>query len=241
MPDPLFADPRLAPLYDTFEGDRTDLAPYLALMHELGARTVLDIGCGTGTFAVLAAAVGARVTGVDPAVASLEVARGKPGADRVTWHAGTVTTAPPARVDLALMTGNVAQVFLDDAQWLKTLAAVRDRLAPHGRFAFETRRPEARAWEGWAAPFEASWTVTGVGLVRQRRELLDVTLPLVRFRWRYELAGGERIDSDSTVRFRDDEENRHLLRQAGLSVVACREAADRPGQERVYLTRSVDG
>jgi len=42
---------------------------------------VLDIGCGTGTFACLLGARGIEVVVVDPAGASLDVARAKPGAD----------------------------------------------------------------------------------------------------------------------------------------------------------------
>ena len=50
MPDPLLAAPRLAEIYDVLEGERDDLDHYLAMAAELGAR-VLDVGCGTGTFA----------------------------------------------------------------------------------------------------------------------------------------------------------------------------------------------
>lgn len=53
MPDPIFADPRLAPLYDAFDGERDDLAAYLDLADELGAHSVLDVGCGTGSLAIL--------------------------------------------------------------------------------------------------------------------------------------------------------------------------------------------
>ena len=49
---------KVAVLYDVFDGPRTDLVPYRALVAELGARSVLDIGCGTGTFACLLAARG---------------------------------------------------------------------------------------------------------------------------------------------------------------------------------------
>ena len=83
MPDRLFADRRLAAVYDPLDPDRSDLDAYAAVATELGARTVLDLGCGTGTFAVLLAARGFDVTGVDPAAASIDVARAKPGADRV--------------------------------------------------------------------------------------------------------------------------------------------------------------
>ena len=47
--------PRLVRVYDTIEGDRRDLEVYVAVAAELGARSVLDIGCGTGTFACMLA------------------------------------------------------------------------------------------------------------------------------------------------------------------------------------------
>lgn len=52
MPDAPFSDPRLAPLYDAFEEPRDDLPAYLAIAEELGARRVLDVGCGTGSLDV---------------------------------------------------------------------------------------------------------------------------------------------------------------------------------------------
>ena len=85
MPDALFAEPRLAAIYDALEGERPDLEAYAALVDALGARSVLDIGCGTGTFACLLASRGLEVTGADPAAASLDVARRKPGADWARW------------------------------------------------------------------------------------------------------------------------------------------------------------
>ena len=70
MPDAIFADPAVARIYDTFDGDRADLDVYVDLVRELGAVNVLDIGCGTGSLAVLLGGSGLHVTGVDPAVVS---------------------------------------------------------------------------------------------------------------------------------------------------------------------------
>src|SRR4051794_40696530 len=132
MADDGFEVPRLAQLYDVLDPDRSDLAVYAAIVDELGARRVLDVGCGTGTFALMLAGRGVDVVGVDPAAASLDVARAKPGADRVRWIEGDATTLPPLRVDLAVMTGNVAQVFVSDEEWAATLDAVRAALVPAG-------------------------------------------------------------------------------------------------------------
>ncbi len=114
MPDAIFANPRLAPIYDAFDGDRDDLAAYLSIADELGADRVLDVGCGTGCLAVLLADSGRTVVGVDPAGASLEVAKSKDVTGQITWVQGDAAAAPAFGADLAVMTGNVAQVFLTD-------------------------------------------------------------------------------------------------------------------------------
>lgn len=86
--DDIFEHPRLVAIYDALDHDRSDLDVYAAIADELGARRVLDVGCGTGTFALLLADRGLEVTGVDPAGGSLGVARAKPGAERLHWIHG---------------------------------------------------------------------------------------------------------------------------------------------------------
>lgn len=101
VPDPIFEHPRLVAIYDALDPDRSDLDVYAAIASELGARHVLDLGCGTGTFALQLSDCGLALTGVDPAASSLAVARAKPGAERVTWIHGEATTVPPLAADLA--------------------------------------------------------------------------------------------------------------------------------------------
>ena len=238
MPDEIFADPRLASFYDTFEGPRTDLPHYLTIAKELRAATVVDIGCGTGTFALLAAKEGLRVTGVDPAAASLEVARAKPGADHIDWHLGDATTVPATRADLAVMTGNVAQAFVTDDSWDATLTAIHAALVPGGHFVYETRRLGDRAWERWArntAPTVRH--IDGIGDIAQRTIVDNVDLPFVTFRYVYDFPDGEQITSTSTLRFRSDQENRAALQRAAFSATDVRQAPDRPGRENVYVAQ----
>ncbi|MEU4778964.1 methyltransferase domain-containing protein [Micromonospora sp. NPDC023633] len=114
MPDAIFAHPLLARVYDAFDGERDDLAVYVAIADELTARRVVDIGCGTKCLALQLAGRGHTVVGVDPADASLDVAKLKDGAERVRWIHGDASALPALDADLATMTGNVAQVFLTD-------------------------------------------------------------------------------------------------------------------------------
>lgn len=149
MVDAIFAERRLAEIYDVLDDDRSDLDAYVALVGELGASTVVDIGCGTGTFACLLASRGMRVTGVDPAVASLDVARRKPGADQVRWILGDATALPPLAVDVVTMTGNVAQVFLTDEDWDRRFARPGRRSGPGASSCSRSAtRLERGGWSG---------------------------------------------------------------------------------------------
>jgi SAM-dependent methyltransferase len=242
MADSKFEIPRLAELYDLLEPDRADLDVYIALADELGARSVVDVGCGTGTLACLLAMLGKRVIGVDPAMTSLEVARRKPGADQVRWLRGDPTTLPPLRMDLATMTGNVAQVFLADHEWAATLSALRLALRPGGWLVFESRDPEAEAWTEWTRQASYSRThVPHIGAVEAWVDVLAVRGDLVSFRSTYAFdADGAVLTSDSTLRFRSQDELADSLGEAHLAVREVRDAPDRPGREFVFLAQRVD-
>lgn len=212
------------------------------MIDEFGARSVLDLGCGTGVFALLLADRGLEVIGVDPAGASLEVARAKPGAHRVTWIHGDASAIPaPLAVDAITMTANVAQVLVTDADWLATLAAVHAALRPGGRLIFETRDPSRRAWEAWTEELTRSTTeIPGVGRVTDWVQVTDVADngELVTFESpnRFE-ADGTTIVSTSTLRFRSRAAIEESLEATGFAVGAVRDAADRPGRELVFVAR----
>jgi SAM-dependent methyltransferase len=233
-----FHDPRLASLYDALDPDRGDLDVYVAIAAEFDATDVLDVGCGTGTLALLLAGRGHRVTAIDPARASLDVARAKPGAASVRWIQGDATRLPPLQVDLATMTGNVAQAIADEAAWHATLLGVHNALRPGGRLVLETRNPARQAWLEWnrAASHQVT-EIAGVGRVETWVDLLQVRGPLVSFRWTYVFPDGNALTSDSTLRFRERSEVEAALLAHGFTVEDVRDAPDRPGREFVFVAR----
>ncbi|MBT2225904.1 class I SAM-dependent methyltransferase [Nonomuraea sp. NEAU-A123] len=237
MADDIFEHPRLAAVYDALDPDRSDLDVYVAIAEKLGARSVLDVGCGTGEFALLLAGRGVTVIGVDPAGASLDVARAKPSSERVRWIHGDATTLPSIQVDLATMTGNVAQAIVDQRDWEGTLRGVHDALRPGGRLVFETRDPAKRAWREWnrAASYQVT-EIPGVGAVETWSEVIDVSGPLVTFRGTWVFASdGQVLTSDSTLRFRERDEVEASLVTHGYAVEEVRDAPDRPGLEFVFF------
>ena len=147
--DQHYVDPRLVALYDGDNVRGADTDFYIQLAAELDVHTLLDIGCGTGLLTRELAVDGRRVIGVDPAPTMLAYARQQSGAERVEWIEGGASVMGTPEADLVIMTGNVAQVFLEDVEWAATLSAIYNALRPGGYLAFESRNPDARAWEQW--------------------------------------------------------------------------------------------
>lgn len=183
-----FTDPRLVAIYESVNAYEPDAQPgfYAGLAAELEARTIVDLGCGTGLITRQLARQGYRVIGVDPSAAMVEHGRHAPDGDRVEWIVGGADEVGTPGADLAIMTGHVAQFFLTDDDWFAALAALHRALRPGGWLAFESRDPDAREWETWAertgdeveAPCrlrfrtleELTDTLTGVGFTVERTD-----------------------------------------------------------------------
>ncbi len=238
-PDPIFSEPRLAQIYDTFDGSRDDLEPYLEMVKDFEPRTVVDLGCGTGVFALLLAENGIEVTGIDPAKASIDIARSKPGADKVKWIIGDASAIESNSTNMIVMTGNTIQAITDQDQWIETLRSVAAALKPGGYFIFETRKPEAKAWEAWTKEESfRSNSVPGIGQVDGWVDVIKVDLPLVSFCWTYYFHDDDTtLVSNSTLRFRTIAELTSDLEASGLAIQDVREAIDRPGKEYVVIAQ----
>jgi SAM-dependent methyltransferase len=237
--DALFAEPRLAGIYDVWEGDRVDLPNYLAIVAELGARSVLDVGCGTGNWACMLAERGFEVVGLDLAAASLDVAKGKPGAQRVRWVHGDVTSLPALAVDLATMTGNVSNVFLTEQEWSATLRGVHAALRPGGHLVFESVDPAGQPWLNWNR--ETTYVrreSPDAGAFESWMDVTQVDGDLVSTRRTYVFAAdGATLTSEGTRRYPSRVVIERSLSSAGYEVTDIRDAPERPGLELVFIAR----
>ena len=214
-----YVDPRLVELYDLDNPRGPDTDFYLHLAQDLAARTILDLGCGTGLLMRALAAADRRLIGVDPSAAMLAVARRQPGADQVQWIEGDSAALGTPEADLVVMTGNVAQVFLEDADWMRALRDIRAALCPGGHLAFESRNPEDRAWERWnrAATFERIDSPNGP--MECWLELLSVGDGRVRFQGHNVFtATGEDLVAVSELRFRSLDELTRSLTHSGFAI-----------------------
>ncbi len=241
MADKIFEDSRLVSIYDYFDGERKDLEHYLAIAKEFSVRSILDIGCGTGSFACFLSKHGFNVIGIDPAWASIEYARKKPFADKAKWFLGDMNCLPPVTVDLAVMTGNVAQVFLTDHEFRENVLLIHQILAQDGFLVFEARNPAQKAWHDWSK--EKTFQrlhIPEIGEVQGWCQVTNKTGSLVSFQWTYIFEKGNlTLTSDSTLRFREQEEIEHLLKISGFKVKEVRDAPDRPGKEFVFIATPV--
>jgi SAM-dependent methyltransferase len=214
-----YIDPRLVALYDIENSRGADTDFYLGLAAELDARRMIDLGCGTGLLTSELAAPGRQVVGVDPSPAMLALARKKPAAGPVQWVEGDASALGTPEADLLLMTGNVAQVFLEDADWLATLAAIQAALRPGGYLAFESRNPGDRAWERWNRASTYTQFDSPNGPMESWLELVSEGDGRVNLEGHNVfLSTGEVVIVESELRFRSLEELTHTLTGSGFTV-----------------------
>ncbi|HEY1617184.1 MAG TPA: class I SAM-dependent methyltransferase [Streptosporangiaceae bacterium] len=158
---------------------------YLPLV--MAADRVLDVGCGTGVLLHAARRAGhpGRLCGLDPDPDMLALARRR---DDIEWLLADAASASfDGEFDLAVMASHAFQVFITDDQLRDSLAAIAAALAPGGRFAFETRHPQARAWERWHGSFQVanpSHDGPGTGQVTPGRRWRSWSSRRLRRAWR---------------------------------------------------------
>jgi SAM-dependent methyltransferase len=240
MSDLIFEHPRLVSIYDSFDGERKDLIQYLELIQQLNAGSVIDIGCGTGCLSTMLAKKGVLVLALDPAQASINYAKTKPFAELVHWVNGDASLLPTnLNYDLAVMTGNVAQVFISEFSWSSNLLSIHKALRDNGWLIFEVRDPSKKAWLSWNKEQTFQRIATkAAGWVQSWCDLKKVENDLVTFQWTYLFeSSNEQFISSSTLRFRSRLQIEDSLKQSGFAISEIKDAPDRPGMEFVFIAQ----
>jgi SAM-dependent methyltransferase len=215
----------LAALYDDENGWDVSADFYRDLGHRIGAKSLLDLGCGTGTVTRgIVRAIGGSGVGVDPAAPMLDVACRNTTDQVVEWMVGDAREIRLGRqFDLIIMTGHAFQAFLTEADQIELFRTVAAHLAPEGRFAFDSRNPAAREWLEWG-PAESRRVVDtaaygAVEIWNDARMNPDRILD-VEEHYRF-LGSGKRLRSDFRLRFSATEELWDGMMAAGLAVEHC--------------------
>ena len=211
-------DPRLAALYDADNPDGPDHDYYRAFADRVDPSVIVDLGCGTGILTTTLATGDRTVIGIDPDQGMLDVARARPGSERVRWLLGD-SRRIDRRTDLVLMTGNVAQ-HVGPEEWHRTLTDVSAALRPGGSVAFESRNPAVEAWRAWNRDDTLTTRLTVDGPLT---EWVDATEPdelgtvVLTATNRWDDTGEELIVAQPLT-FRSVETITHDLSVAGLAV-----------------------
>ena len=219
MPCTAYTDPRLAACYDSANPHDPADDFYLALAGD-APKNILDMGCGTGRLAAALAERGHRVTGADPSAGMMQVARNRPGAERVRWvDSDSASLALDDRFDLIIMTGHVFQVFLEDDDVRATLRNLRRHLAPGGQLAFETRNPLVEEWRTWT-PSRETLQVPGIGAVEMHYDVTSTDPTFVTFETHFRFAPDDVVVATTTLRFMSRDELAVFLADAGFTDIA---------------------
>jgi SAM-dependent methyltransferase len=216
-----FSNPRLVAIYDTVNAYTANSQPrfYSQLAAEIGARSIVDLGCGTGLITCDLARQGYKLIGIDPAPAVIDIARRRECADRVRWIVGDASHIGEPHADLAIMTGHVAQFFLTDESWRGALVALHRALRPGGRLSFESRNPSAREWESWTRDAKRSVADPKAGRIETWSEVQDIQDGIVLYTIHYLFVDtGEDLVAPSKLRFRTKDEIIRSLADAGFTV-----------------------
>jgi len=232
-----YGDEKLVELYDLDNPDGDDHAYVRALADSLGARKILDLGCGTGLLTRSLATDGREVTGIDPSPTMLNYARRT--LSPVTWIVGDASMIEPTGdVDLALCTGNT---LMHIPELAPAFAAIAGALRPGGVLVFESRNPAVRAWESWTREATYGDRETPFGHLTEWLDLIEVSDGRVVFDAHNRYDDGRDDVYRNELYFRSAAEITAALETAGFAVQISGGWHDEPfeAEPRLMVFRAV--
>jgi|SRR5215471_6179663 len=160
-------------------------------------RTVLDLGCGTGTHALTLAQRGYQVVGVDRSAGMLESARKKALSCQIDgkadFHQGDICSFQVAQsFDASLMMFAVLGYQLENRDVLAALQAARKHLRPGGLFIFDVWYGPAVLRQGPSERVKLTPTESGQ-ILRVASGELDIGRHLCKVSYRLWKIEGDRL------------------------------------------------
>src|SRR4051794_19285926 len=165
---------------------------------------LLDVGCGAGQLALIAARAGARVTGCDIAINWIEKARLRAAAERldVTFDEGDAESLPYENGQFDVVTSLIGAMF---APRPELVAAELTRVCrPGGMIAMANWTPEGFVGQMFKAiakyiapsgmPAPVLWGDPAVVRERLREGIADVRLSRRHYRFAYPFSPGEVVE-----------------------------------------------
>lgn len=216
-------DEHAAHLYDAVNQWGADDAFFLNIATSGGSACVLDLGCGTGRMTIAIAQADVAVTGIDPHQPSVAAAQQKLNADRVELVIGDSRAIPANReFGVAIMSSNVAQAILEDADLSRTFRDIATHMPSGGQLAFDSRDPHARGWERWTKDRSHKTVELPEGPSQHWYETtcVDESSGLIDFCAHEVSVEGRESKECDRIRFRSENHLRSLLTDAGFLVDA---------------------
>jgi SAM-dependent methyltransferase len=215
-----FTDPDLIAIYDTINpiDDKTDF--FVDLADRLQVDTVIDLGCGTGLLSYELTKHGRTVIGIEPAAGMIKQAKQKYG-DVARWIVGGYEKLDvEMHADMTIMTGHVAQFFLEDTEWNEALRAMYSATKPGGYLVFESRNPKVKPFTNWPDIVNHETIAdTPLGVIEWWADKLVYARDYAIYELHYLFTEtGKEIISANKLRFRSYEEIQVSLESAGFSI-----------------------
>ena len=199
----------------------------LNLAGKIGAKKIVDIGCGTGLLSCALASNGFEVVGIEPSKPMLEIAKKNNYSKNIKWVHGLAKDLIDYQADLVTMTGHVAQFHLTDSDWSEALDGIFRSLKKGGYLVFESRNPNIHFWEPGKA--QASWQSTKenpeitndevYGEVRSWIEFVDFQDNKLEYKIHYHFVDEEEtVISQDILKFRTQDELSQSLNRKNFKI-----------------------
>lgn len=215
-----FSDPRLVAIYDTVNPIDSYKEFYVNAIKELSPISIADIGCGSGLLTYELAKNGFQMIGIEPSSRLLELARKRSGENNIKWVEGYIEKLQSEKVDLVIMTGHVAQFYLNDEEWYSALNTIHTSLLSGGHFIFESRNPLVPTFGSWPTLKSPSMTTDSIaGKVKWWANILEKKDNKISYEIHYLfLNTHEELVSKNELTFRSNQEILQSLLNTGFKI-----------------------